>query len=112
MIQRWWLAPLLCLLACGPRPAGTQANQTYFWRVQSSTLEFGTCSDDPGFRMGLAPLKFESNSYLIYKVDKTNQTATTQTCDRLAVMCRGQLSEAWPITDWTPEQVLATAIGG
>jgi ribose transport system ATP-binding protein len=32
-------------------------------------------------------------------------------CDRLAVMCRGRLSAARPIADWTPESVLATAIG-
>jgi ribose transport system ATP-binding protein len=32
-------------------------------------------------------------------------------CDRLAVMCRGTLSPARPIADWTPERVLATAIG-
>ena len=32
-------------------------------------------------------------------------------CDRLAVMCRGRLSAARSIGDWTPEQVLATAIG-
>ncbi|MEO6528621.1 MAG: sugar ABC transporter ATP-binding protein [Gemmatimonadaceae bacterium] len=32
-------------------------------------------------------------------------------CDRLAVMCRGKLSPARPIADWTPERVLATAIG-
>ena len=32
-------------------------------------------------------------------------------CDRLAVMCRGQLSPARPIADWTPESVLAAAIG-
>jgi ribose transport system ATP-binding protein len=33
-------------------------------------------------------------------------------CDRLAVMCRGELSEARPIGEWTPETVLAAAIGG
>jgi len=33
-------------------------------------------------------------------------------CDRLAVMSRGRLSEARPIEEWTPETVLATAIGG
>jgi ribose transport system ATP-binding protein len=33
-------------------------------------------------------------------------------CDRLAVMCRGELSEARPIGEWTPESVLAVAIGG
>jgi len=32
-------------------------------------------------------------------------------CDRLAVMCRGRLSPARPISEWTPETVLATAIG-
>ena len=32
-------------------------------------------------------------------------------CDRLAVMSRGQLSEARPIADWTPELVLQEAIG-
>ncbi|MFN8666831.1 MAG: sugar ABC transporter ATP-binding protein [Gemmatimonadaceae bacterium] len=33
-------------------------------------------------------------------------------CDRLAVMSRGRLTAARPIEDWTPESVLATAIGG
>jgi ribose transport system ATP-binding protein len=33
-------------------------------------------------------------------------------CDRLAVMSRGRLSPARPIAEWTPETVLATAIGG
>jgi ribose transport system ATP-binding protein len=32
-------------------------------------------------------------------------------CDRLAVMCRGRLSEARPIAAWTHEGVLAAAIG-
>ena len=77
------LAPVLGLLACGPRPPGTQSNQTYFWKVLSSDLVYGICADDPAFRMGLAPLKFEANSYLIYKASKDNKTAVTQTCDRL-----------------------------
>jgi ribose transport system ATP-binding protein len=33
-------------------------------------------------------------------------------CDRLAVMTRGRLSPARPIDEWTPETILATAIGG
>ncbi len=33
------------------------------------------------------------------------------TCDTLAVMCRGQLTPARPVTEWTREQVLASAIG-
>jgi ribose transport system ATP-binding protein len=32
--------------------------------------------------------------------------------DRLAVMCRGRLSAARPVAEWTPEAVLAAAIGG
>ena len=32
-------------------------------------------------------------------------------CDRLAVMYRGTLSPSRPIAQWTPERVLATAIG-
>jgi ribose transport system ATP-binding protein len=31
-------------------------------------------------------------------------------CDRLAVMTRGRLSPTRPISEWTPEQVLKTAI--
>lgn len=32
-------------------------------------------------------------------------------CDRIAVMCRGRLSEARPTAQWTPESVMAVAIG-
>jgi ribose transport system ATP-binding protein len=32
-------------------------------------------------------------------------------CDRLAVMSRGRLSATRPISDWTPESILAAAIG-
>jgi ribose transport system ATP-binding protein len=32
-------------------------------------------------------------------------------CDRLAVMARGRLSEARPVAEWTPEQVMAVATG-
>ena len=32
-------------------------------------------------------------------------------CDRLAVITRGRLSPARPIGDWTPESVMAAAIG-
>jgi len=31
-------------------------------------------------------------------------------CDRLAVMCRGRLSEARPIAEWTPESVMQAAV--
>ena len=32
-------------------------------------------------------------------------------CDTLAVMCRGKLTEARPIAEWTPEKVIAAATG-
>jgi ribose transport system ATP-binding protein len=32
-------------------------------------------------------------------------------CDSLAVMRRGRLSEVRPVSAWTPESVLAAAIG-
>ncbi|MEP6901139.1 MAG: sugar ABC transporter ATP-binding protein [Actinomycetota bacterium] len=32
-------------------------------------------------------------------------------CDRLAVMSRGRLSESLPISGWTPESVMQTAVG-
>jgi ribose transport system ATP-binding protein len=32
-------------------------------------------------------------------------------CDRLAVMSRGRLSPAQPVSQWTPEQVMQVAIG-
>jgi hypothetical protein len=83
-MTRLGIIAVLALLACGgPRKAGTQANQTYFWKVVSSNIEFGQCSDETMFRAGLMPLKFEANSYLIYKADKSNATATTQTCTTL-----------------------------
>jgi ABC-type sugar transport system ATPase subunit len=31
-------------------------------------------------------------------------------CDRLAVMSRGRLSEVRPVSEWTPESVLQTAV--
>jgi ribose transport system ATP-binding protein len=32
-------------------------------------------------------------------------------CDTLAVMCRGKLTAVRPVTEWTPEQVIASATG-
>ena len=33
------------------------------------------------------------------------------TCDRIAVMCRGKLSEARPVADWNEHELMAAAIG-
>jgi hypothetical protein len=72
------------LLACGPGKPGPVANQTYFWRVTSSNVEFGSmCSDDPQFRASNGPLKFESNSYIVYKASADDRKATLMTCTTL-----------------------------
>jgi ribose transport system ATP-binding protein len=33
-------------------------------------------------------------------------------CDRIAVMCRGRLTPARPVGEWTPERIIAAATGG
>ena len=33
-------------------------------------------------------------------------------CDRIAVMCRGRLSAARVVNEWTPDTVMQAAIGG
>lgn len=72
------------LAACGgPRQPSAQPGQIYFWKVTSSAVEFGTCSDEKQFRDDLAPLKFEANSFLIYKVSQDAKSAVTQTCSRV-----------------------------
>lgn len=64
--------------ATGPTPGGT-----YFWRVLSSTIEFGACSDEPTFRDGLRPVPFTENSFVVYRVADDGATAVTQDCSRL-----------------------------
>lgn len=58
-------------------------NATYFWRVTSSTVEWGTCADASDFRANVAPLPFSMNSFLIYKTDAEAKTATAQSCTSL-----------------------------
>lgn len=77
------LALLLGAGCGGPRQPGAVANQTYFWRVISSEVSFGACSDDPQFRADLVPLEYKSNSYVTYKVEPDAKTAVNQTCLQL-----------------------------
>jgi ABC-type sugar transport system, ATPase component len=35
-----------------------------------------------------------------------------EVCDTIAVMTRGRLSPARPVTEWTADAILQTAIGG
>lgn len=58
-------------------------NATYFWKVATSTVEWGTCADAADFRANVAPLPFSMNSFLIYKTDAEAKTATAQSCTSL-----------------------------
>ncbi|MDP1920721.1 MAG: hypothetical protein Q8L14_31050 [Myxococcales bacterium] len=60
-----------------------EKNTTYFWKVASSTLEWGTCSDAEDFRASVSALPFGMNSFLIYKTDPEGKTAKAQTCTSL-----------------------------
>jgi hypothetical protein len=68
------------LAACGPRQPGAEAGKTYYWQVQSSTVDFNRCTDDPAFRADLQPIKYDANSYFIYKVETGAASATVQNC--------------------------------
>ncbi len=73
------------LVACGPRKPIPEANQTYFWKVTTSDLSFGQCSDAPDFRAGITPIQIDANSYFVYKVSADGNTATSQACTSLNV---------------------------
>ena len=32
-------------------------------------------------------------------------------CDRIGVMCRGELSEVRPVTDWSEPEIIRAAVG-
>ncbi|MBL9037540.1 MAG: hypothetical protein JNG84_03390 [Archangium sp.] len=82
--MRLVLVLAVVLLGCGPR-RGPEPGGTYFWQIQTSALEWGACSDAPALRMGTAAIPFESNSFLVYKVDAAGKRAVSQTCPRLDV---------------------------
>jgi len=77
-MKRWMLG--LLLLACGPRKPEMVPGKTMFWRVTSSSVAFGACSDDPEFRQGIQPIRFEPNTYLVYKIDPDGRKARLQSC--------------------------------
>lgn len=58
-------------------------NATYFWKVASSTVEWGACADAPDFRANVAPLPFSMNSFLIYKTNDDATKAVAQSCTSL-----------------------------
>ena len=85
----WVVAGLVvaCSPTVSPQPVQGRTtvspNATYFWKVASSTVEWGTCADAADFRANVAPLPFSMNSFLIYKTDAEAKTATAQSCTSL-----------------------------
>lgn len=60
-----------------------EPNAVYFWKVTSSSVEWGACADAEDFRNSVAPLPFGPNSFLIYKTDAMAQKAKAQSCSAL-----------------------------
>lgn len=60
-----------------------EKNSIYFWKVASSTLEWGACSDAEDFRASVSALPVGMNSFLIYKTDADAKIAKAQTCTSL-----------------------------
>lgn len=60
-----------------------QPNSVYFWKVMSSTVEWGACADAEDFRKSVTPLPFGMNSFLIYKTDANAKQAKAQSCTSL-----------------------------
>ena len=69
-------------MACGPRK-GPEANATYFWKIDTSSLEWGACGDSQALRGGVGAIAVSASSYLTYKVDPAGQKAVSQTCLQL-----------------------------
>ncbi|MBE2248769.1 MAG: hypothetical protein IAE78_04400 [Myxococcus sp.] len=56
---------------------------TYFWKVGTSSLEWGACADAADFRASVSALPVGMNSFLIYKTDADAKKAKAQSCSSL-----------------------------
>lgn len=78
------LVGCVALWACGgPREPGARANETIYWKVASSDVAFGACSDDNsdgGFRQQIQAVEFEENSYFVYRISGDAKTASVMAC--------------------------------
>lgn len=91
MIRLGSCLALLALTACtntlSPAPVKgrttLQPDSIYFWKVNTSTLEWGACSDATDFRDSVSALPIGMNSFLIYKTSGDAKTARTQSCKSL-----------------------------
>lgn len=71
---------------CGPqaRKPGPNAGEFAFWRVTSSNVDFGECSDEPGLRESLGPIDAGTDRYFLYRVAPDGATARAQDCTHLS----------------------------
>lgn len=76
-----------CPGTISPQPAQgrttIEKNSIYFWKVATSSLAWGTCSDAEDFRASVSALPVGMNSFLIYKTNAEASVAKTQTCTSL-----------------------------
>lgn len=71
----------LALAGCGgERTAGAVPGKVEFWYVRESGIEFGACSDEPGFRGQITPSVAEVGDVFAYRVSADGKTARQQTC--------------------------------
>lgn len=70
------------VVACdpGPRKPGPHPGEQVFWRITSSDVAFGQCTDHPEFIAELAPIPFDENTYFAYRVSKDGKTAVVLDC--------------------------------
>lgn len=91
MLRVFVFAAVFLALGCSPTvsPQPVQGrtkletNAVYFWKVTSSTVEWGACADAEDFRKTVKPLPFGQNSFLIYRTDAMATKAKAQTCTAL-----------------------------
>ncbi len=74
------------VVSCGPQPRkpGPFGGEFAFWRVTSSTVDFGECSDEPGLRQSLGPIDAGTDRFFLYRVEKDAKTAVAQDCTHLS----------------------------
>jgi len=85
--QLLFLIAAAVLSACG-------GPSIVFWQAGTSTVDFASnCSDEMTFRNSIMPVSVDSNSYLIYRIEKDGKTATVLDCDTLdASTCKNSKS--------------------
>jgi hypothetical protein len=64
-------------------PNGPSADGVWFWHLLTSTVDFGTCSDNVDFRKGAQPLTLTDNTYIVYRTSTDGKSAAAQSCPTL-----------------------------